>query len=250
MSRIRSPASTTSKSPRPASTARLSAAAISRAGPATRPSVELREPRDGRKPVPRPPQGIDGDDVRLRLAPPARGGEPTEARLPFTDIAEAKLVMTDALIDAARSRLTAAEYRRWQRLARPRCKRIGNWRRRWPKRPLAPTGSNSCRSPTRWPATRSIDRPVVLQAMEEAMQRAAGALRQRERDPGRDRSQDRRDPCLALSHVVETVENDKTEISPGRCPPQQSRRQGRRHHRRDRCRRSISAASPPRTPSR
>ena len=70
-------------------------------------SVELREPRDGRRRFRGLLEGIDGDDVRLRLAPPARGGEPTEARLPFTDIAEAKLVMTDALIEAARSRLTA-----------------------------------------------------------------------------------------------------------------------------------------------
>ena len=72
---------------------------------------------------------------------------------------------------------------------------------------------------------KSIDKSVVLPAMEEAIQRAAkAALRRGKRDPRRDRSQDRRNPPNRLLLVVEKVENDATEISLDRSPPAQSGR--------------------------
>ncbi|HKQ95536.1 MAG TPA: ribosome maturation factor RimP [Aestuariivirgaceae bacterium] len=71
-------------------------------------TIEMKTPRDGRRRFRGVLHGIEGDDVRVDLEPAARGGDGTEARLPFGDIAEAKLVMTDALIEAARARLTAA----------------------------------------------------------------------------------------------------------------------------------------------
>ena len=98
---------------------------------------------------------------------------------------------------------------------------------------------------------KSIDKMVVLHAMEEAMQRAAKARYGSENeikveiDPKTGETHVSR-----YLHVVELVENDKIEISlePMRArairPPRSATSSPRR------CRRSISAASPPRPPSR
>ena len=56
--------------------------------------VTLREPRDGRKQFTGMLDGLDGETVKLR----ARDGH--DYALPFSDIASAKLVLTDALINA------------------------------------------------------------------------------------------------------------------------------------------------------
>src|SRR6185437_13088417 len=56
--------------------------------------ITLREPRDGRKQFTGTLQGLDGDTVKLR----GRAGE--DYALAFTQIASAKLVLTDALIAA------------------------------------------------------------------------------------------------------------------------------------------------------
>ena len=102
----------------------------------------------------------------------------------------------------------------------------------WP--PLPPTGSNFCRSPTPSRATSRSTSQVVLTAMEEAMQRAAKAHYGSENDIKVDIDPKTGETHVSrYLHVVELVENDKIEISPGRCARAQSRRPGRRHHRRD-----------------
>ena len=140
------------------------------------------------------------------------------------NIAEAKLVLTDKLIEEdlkarkTRNRLEAAHYAQ----------------RREHGRRLPPTGPNFCRSPMRSRATSRSTKPVVLHAMEEAMQRAAKAHYGSENEiQCRDRSQDGRDPCLALSERRRASRQRQDRDQPGRCARAQSRRAGRRHHRRD-----------------
>ncbi len=59
--------------------------------------VELTAARDGQRRFRGELLGVDDDRVRLRL----KGAEETVAALPLTDIAEAKLVLTDELIEAS-----------------------------------------------------------------------------------------------------------------------------------------------------
>ena len=98
---------------------------------------------------------------------------------------------------------------------------------------------------------KSIDKSVVIHAMEEAMQRAA-----KSRYGAENEIRVEIDPKTGETHisrylhVVEKVENDKIEISLADARAAQSRRAGRRHHRRDAAARSISRASPRRPPSR
>ena len=81
---------------------------------------------------------------------------------------------------------------------------------------------------------KSIDKSVVLHAMEEAMQRAAKARYGSENeirveiDPKTGETHVSR-----YLHVVELVDNDKIEISLEDARAPQSRGAGRRHHRRD-----------------
>ena len=56
--------------------------------------ITLAEPLDGRKQFSGTLQGVDGDEVQLDRQ------ERQAARLPFADIASAKLLLTDKLIDA------------------------------------------------------------------------------------------------------------------------------------------------------
>ena len=57
--------------------------------------IETRRPRDGRKRFRGRLLGLDGDDVRIDV----EGGE--VAVIPLVEIVAAKLVLTDALIEAA-----------------------------------------------------------------------------------------------------------------------------------------------------
>ena len=59
----------------------------------------------------------DGE-VRLFIDNPEGGAEKLLVGVPFADIGEAKLVLTDALIEAARQRQAPGGDRRWQRLDR------------------------------------------------------------------------------------------------------------------------------------
>ncbi len=98
---------------------------------------------------------------------------------------------------------------------------------------------------------KSIDKSVVLHAMEEAMQRAAKAHYGSENeikveiDP-----EDRRDPCLALSERGRAGRQRQDRDFAGRRAHAQSRRPRWATSSPRRCRRSISTASMRRTPSR
>ena len=98
---------------------------------------------------------------------------------------------------------------------------------------------------------KSIDKQVVLTAMEEAMQRAAKAHYGTENDIKVDIDPKTGETHVSrYLHVVELVENDKTEISAwtmraAAIPTPRSATSSPRP-----CRRSISTASTPRTPSR
>jgi len=70
--------------------------------------IELAVPRDGRKRFRGVLAGVEGDAARIR----DEGGkavEPAEFVLPIDDMAEAKLVLTDALVTAALRRAKAQE---------------------------------------------------------------------------------------------------------------------------------------------
>ena len=49
-------------------------------------------------------EAVSGNAIRLALAPDAAAGEATEVEIAFDDIADAKLVLTDELLAAARER--------------------------------------------------------------------------------------------------------------------------------------------------
>jgi ribosome maturation factor RimP len=63
--------------------------------------VELRDMLDGRKRFRGAIAACDDDSVTIQL-PDVPEGQPAEFRLPLGEIAEAKLIMTDALLEAAR----------------------------------------------------------------------------------------------------------------------------------------------------
>jgi ribosome maturation factor RimP len=64
--------------------------------------IELVNPLAGRKRFRGTIAGIDGNAVRLTLPPEKSGAEAVTVELPFADIGDAKLVLTDALIEASR----------------------------------------------------------------------------------------------------------------------------------------------------
>ena len=64
--------------------------------------VELVTPLAGRKRFRGIIAGMAADAVRLDLPPDKTGADAVTVDLPFTDIGDAKLVLTDALIDASR----------------------------------------------------------------------------------------------------------------------------------------------------
>jgi ribosome maturation factor RimP len=70
--------------------------------------IEMIEPQSGRKRFRGILQGFDDGMVRLLIEPPQATTERPLVGLPFAGIAEAKLVMTDELIAAARARRPAA----------------------------------------------------------------------------------------------------------------------------------------------
>jgi ribosome maturation factor RimP len=65
--------------------------------------VELKAPVDGRRRFRGVIEGISGNAIRLTL-PDAGAAEATDVELPFDDVADAKLVLTDELLAVARER--------------------------------------------------------------------------------------------------------------------------------------------------
>ncbi len=64
--------------------------------------IELVKPLDGRKRFRGTIAGMAADEVRLTLPPEKAGAAAVTIALPFADIGDAKLVLTDALIEASR----------------------------------------------------------------------------------------------------------------------------------------------------
>ena len=69
--------------------------------------IEMANPVAGRKRFKGHLEGVADNEVRLFIENPAGGTEPLLIGVPFGDIGEAKLTLTDELIDAARARLPA-----------------------------------------------------------------------------------------------------------------------------------------------
>ena len=98
---------------------------------------------------------------------------------------------------------------------------------------------------------KGIEREEVLEAMEQAIQKAGRAKYGLEHDIRAEIDRKTGEiKLLRYMQVAEPVENENTQISVRRGPAPQSRGAGRRLPHRSRCRRSISAASPRRPPSR
>lgn len=69
--------------------------------------IEMANPVAGRKRFKGNLEGVADGEVRLFIENPAGGSEPLLIGVPFADIGEAKLTLTDELIEAARARLPA-----------------------------------------------------------------------------------------------------------------------------------------------
>ena len=189
--------------------------------------------------------GVEGEAARLRRKDAAEG-ETADVLLPIADMAEARLVLTDALvarIAAARqsTRAKREDARRRAREARThdndnrmpadaaarerKRRRLTDGRQRQPARTAADR---------RRGRPREIDRPPHRHHRHGGRDREGGALalRQRDRSPRRDQSEDRRAaPCAPHAGGRgggEPVEPDQ----PGRRAQAPSGRADRRHHRR------------------
>ncbi len=66
--------------------------------------IEMAVPQAGRKKFRGPLEGFADGEVRLYIDNPEGGAEKLLVGLPFADIGEAKLILTDALIEATKSR--------------------------------------------------------------------------------------------------------------------------------------------------
>ena len=71
--------------------------------------IEMSVPKAGRKRFRGEIEGCEGGEVRLLIDDPEGGKEKLRIGLPFGDIAEAKLVMTDRLLEAAQALRPKAE---------------------------------------------------------------------------------------------------------------------------------------------
>ena len=72
--------------------------------------IEMAVPQAGRKKFRGSLEGYHEGEVRLFIDNPEKGGERLLVGLPFADIAEANLVLTDELIEAAKARLPSQAY--------------------------------------------------------------------------------------------------------------------------------------------
>lgn len=72
--------------------------------------IEMAVPQAGRKRFRGDLEGYHEGEVRLFIDNPEKGGEPLLVGIPFADIAEANLVLTDQLIEDAKSRLPQKGY--------------------------------------------------------------------------------------------------------------------------------------------
>ncbi len=205
-----------------------------------------------------------GDRRRRRAHPPRRCRARRGQRGSAADrgYGEAKLVLTEALIaESLRRGKAAAQSRRRRQIGgredrrshvpssdgayvrHPERRRLTDGRQRQPARTVADR---------RRGRARESDRPRHRHRRHGGCDPEGGtlALRQRDRGPRRDQSEDRRDAAVAPAAGGRP---DRERLDPDRARGRQeaqSRRPGRRLYRRGRCRRSNTAASPPSRPSR
>ena len=132
--------------------------------------------------------GIEGDNVAIDLE-----GEDETALIPFAWIVDAKLVLNDELMKRGADERAA----RLEPATRPtRRRRLTDQKR---TTPMALTGISANRLELLQIADavareKSIDKEIVIEAIEEAIQKGARvALRRRARHPRQDRPEDRRD---------------------------------------------------------
>ena len=221
--------------------------------------------------------GAEGDGARASAATMPRRARRREVLLPIEEMAEAKLVLTDALIAESlkRGKSRGASGTRDSRnpsdarTTRARCAR--------PRRPIArpdissPRRRTSARGPARRRLTdgrqrqpartvadrrrgrpREVDRPRHRHRRHGGCDPEGGALalRQRDRGPRRDQSEDRRDAAVAAAagrrsgrerlHPDRARGRQEAAIRPRRSATTSPKR----------CRRSNTAASPRSPPSR
>jgi N utilization substance protein A len=163
--------------------------------------IELNIPVEGRRRFRGTLLGMDGQDVAIRA-------DNADFKFPFRAIANAKLVLTDKLINED---LKARDARKPGSVGESRSD------------PYEETELASTVAANRLELLqiadavardKSIDKQVVLTAMEEAMQRAAKAHYGTENDIKVDIDPKTGETHVSrYLHVVELVENDKTEIS-------------------------------------
>jgi ribosome maturation factor RimP len=72
--------------------------------------IEMAVPQAGRKRFKGELEGYVDGEVRIFIEDPAGGTEPLLVAVPFADISEARLVLTDELIEAARARRPQGAY--------------------------------------------------------------------------------------------------------------------------------------------
>jgi ribosome maturation factor RimP len=198
--------------------------------------IEMTVAVEGRKRFRGQLLGAEGNTARIRRDD-VPAGEPTDVMLPIEEMAEAKLVLTDALIAESLRRGKQAEPTQRQTALQRQSTGGGEFRsfvphqnpfqresRRIPApRPArrrmsdglsAPTGSSCCRSQTRSPVRSRSTAAIVITAMEDAIAKAARSRYGAETDVHA--GIDAKTGELRLSRhmlVVETVENSSNQIS-------------------------------------
>ena len=189
--------------------------------------VETRMPLDGRKKFTGRLLGLEGERVRIATAE-------GEMALPLADVQRAKLVLTDELIADGRCgalMMMHKEVPMDTTIAVPRLE-------------LLQVADAVARE-------KGIERDEVLEAMEQAIQKAGRSKYGHEHDIRAEI--DRKTGEIRLMRfreVVETVENEATQITLAQGAANRVRRSRRATSSSTSCRRSISAASPRRPPSR
>ena len=187
--------------------------------------IEMAVPVAGRKRFKGNLEGVTDGEVRLFIENPEGGKEPLLIGVPFADIGEAKLTLTDELIEAARAKLPAKAKSMMAAYLPINWAMAANGLKRQRKFPK--TGELKMAEPVvsanrlellqiadAVAREKVIDKSIVLQAMEEAITRAAKARYGAENeiraeiDP---KSGEIRLNRLLL--VSEKVENEATEIS-------------------------------------
>ena len=187
---------------------------ITTALPGSKRKIELAQPVDGRKRFRGRLLGRAGDHVRLV-------GETGEVQLPLADDCPRQ-----ADLDRRSARACPGANR-----ASP-SRHIDPREYQWKRLPLTPAPS-CCRSPTPSPATKASTSDEVLEAMEQAIQKAGRSKYGQEYDIRAEI--DRRNGeirLLRFREVVETVENEATQIAARRGAAAQRRGRDRRFHHR------------------